>query len=85
MPGTQGWLLLAGVGTLGSLAHYALIKALDHAEASAVQPYGYTLLVFAALMGWLVFGDVPGPWTIAGACVVTGSGLWSWRMDKKGP
>lgn len=84
LPDATGWLLLTGVGILGSLAHYALIKALDHAEASAVQPYGYTLLVFAALMGWLVFGDIPGIWTILGACIVVLSGLYTWARDREG-
>ncbi len=82
-PDTTAWLLLGGVGLLGSLAHYALIKALDYAEASAVQPYGYTLLVFATLMGWLVFGDIPGAWTILGACIVVLSGLYTWALDQR--
>ncbi len=81
-PDPTGWLLLGAVGLLGSLAHYALIKALDYAEASAVQPYGYTLLVFAALMGWLVFGDIPGVWTLLGACIVVISGLYTWALDR---
>jgi drug/metabolite transporter (DMT)-like permease len=84
-PDARAWLLLAAVGMLGSLAHYALIRALDYAEASAVQPHGYTLLVWAALMGWLVFGDVPGFWTILGACIVVLSGLYAWTQDRKGP
>jgi len=85
LPDTRGWILLGCVGALGSLAHYALIRALDYADASAVQPHGYTLLVWAALMGWLVFGDVPGPWTILGACIVVLSGLYAWTQDRKGP
>lgn len=83
-PDATGWALLLAVGLLGSLAHYALIRALDHAEASAIQPFGYTLLVWAGLMGWLVFGDVPGPWTIGGACIVVLSGLYSWTRDQQG-
>jgi drug/metabolite transporter (DMT)-like permease len=82
-PDALGWALLAAVGLLGSLAHYALIRALDYAEASAVQPHGYTLLVWATLLGWLVFGDVPGGWTILGACIVVLSGLYAWSQDRK--
>ena len=78
-------MLMAGVGALGSLAHYALIRALDHAEASAVQPFGYTLLLWAALLGWLVFGDIPGPWTLLGACIVVISGLYTWTREREGP
>jgi drug/metabolite transporter (DMT)-like permease len=80
-PDARAWLLLLCIGTLGSLAHFALIKALDFSEASAVQPYGYTLLVWATVLGFLVFGNVPGPWTVAGACVVVAGGLWAWWQD----
>jgi drug/metabolite transporter (DMT)-like permease len=85
LPDAWSWVLFITVGILGSLAHYALIRALDYAEASAVQPHGYTLLVWAALMGWLVFGDVPTPWTIMGACIVVLSGLYAWTQDRKEP
>ena len=83
-PGAAAWALLAGVGLLGSLAHYALIRALDYADASAVQPHGFTLLVWAALLGWLVFGDVPSVWTVAGACIVVVSGLYAWTREREG-
>jgi drug/metabolite transporter (DMT)-like permease len=85
LPDAWSWVLFITVGILGSLAHYALIRALDYAEASAVQPHGYTLLVWAALMGWLVFGDVPTTWTIMGACIVVLSGLYAWMQDRKEP
>jgi drug/metabolite transporter (DMT)-like permease len=84
LPTLDAWAMLAAVGIMGSLAHYALIKALDGAEASAMQPYGYTLLIWAALMGWLVFGDTPGLWTIVGACIVVLSGLYAWSQDQRG-
>ncbi len=81
-PDTLAWVLMICIGILGSLAHFALIKALDFAEASAVQPYGYTLLVWAAVLGVLVFGNVPGPWTIVGAAVVVAGGLYAWWQDR---
>ena len=84
-PDAIGWILLAVSGVLGALAQYAVIRALDFAEASAVQPHSYTLLVWAALMGWLVFGDVPALWTILGACIVVLSGLYAWIQDRKEP
>jgi drug/metabolite transporter (DMT)-like permease len=85
LPDAVAWVLLLAVGVLGSLAHYALIRALDYAEASAVQSYGYTLLVWASFLGWLVFGDVPSLWTILGACVVVLSGFYAWAQERKGP
>ena len=57
-------MLLIATALLGALAHYALIKALDYAEAGAVQPYSYTLLVWVTLLGAVVFGDIPDRWTM---------------------
>ena len=85
LPDGPGLALLAAAGGLGSLANYALIRALDYTQASAVQPYCYTLLVWAALLGWLVFGDIPGIWTVLGAGVVVLSGVYAWTREGKGP
>jgi len=81
-PDALAWVLIFSLALLGSLSHYALIRALDFAPAGAVQPYAYTLLVWAALLGWLVFGDVPDAFTIAGAAVVVGSGIYTWNLDR---
>ena len=81
-PDLSGWLLISGIALLGSVSHYALIRALDFAEAGAVQPYSYTLLVWAAVLGVLVFGDIPDHWTIAGAIVVVLAGLATWHQDR---
>lgn len=81
-PDLVGWLLILGVAVLGSLSHYALIRALDYAQAGTVQPYSYSLLVWAAVLGALVFGDIPDRWTIAGGTIVVLSGLYSWHQDR---
>jgi drug/metabolite transporter (DMT)-like permease len=80
-PDLHGWLLLLAIAALGTLSHLALIKALGYAEAGALQPYGYTLLVWAAVIGFVMFGDVPDAWTIAGASVVIMSGLYAWQRE----
>ncbi|MBN9085909.1 MAG: DMT family transporter [Reyranella sp.] len=82
-PTAMAWVMMIAVAFIGAIAHYALIKALDHAEAGAVQPYSYTLLVWAAVMGWLVFGDIPDHWTIIGATVVVASGLYTWHHNRR--
>ncbi len=83
-PSPGAWVLLACVGALGSLSHFALIKALDHAEAGSVQPYAYTLLLWATMLGLLVFGDVPDRWTMTGAGIVVLSGLYTWHRGQRG-
>ena len=82
-PTPAAWALMVVIALMGAASHYALIKALDYAEAGAVQPYSYTLLVWATLLGALVFGDVPDGWTIAGAAIVVASGLYSWHRDRQ--
>jgi drug/metabolite transporter (DMT)-like permease len=51
-------------------------RSLKLAPASAVVPYQYSMIVWAATFGFIVFGDVPTPRTIAGAAVIIGSGLY---------
>ena len=82
-PTAQAWALMVAIALVGAIAHYALIKALDYAEAGAVQPYSYTLLVWATVLGAVVFGDMPDGWTILGAAIVVVSGLFTWHHDRR--
>ena len=82
-PSTSAWILMVGTSAIGAVAQYALIKALDYAEAGAVQPYSYSLLVWATLLGVVMFGDVPDGWTILGAAIVVASGLYTWHHDRR--
>jgi len=82
-PTATVWALMIVISLMGAVAHYALIKALDYAEAGAVQPYAYTLLVWVTILGFVLFGDVPDGWTILGAAIVVASGLYSWHHDRR--
>ena len=63
------------VGVLGTAGHFLLILAFQRAPASALTPFTYAHLVFATLVGWLVFGDFPDALTLVGMAVIGGSGL----------
>lgn len=67
----MGLLCLGGAG-----AHWLLILAHKHAPASVLSPFFYTQLLFAAIVGALVFGQWPDRWTIVGGSIVIGSGLY---------
>jgi drug/metabolite transporter (DMT)-like permease len=81
-PDAQGWALLVLLAALGSGAHLALIKALSLAEASALQPFGYTLFLWAIVIGYLAFGDLPDRWTLAGGGIILASGLYAWHRER---
>jgi drug/metabolite transporter (DMT)-like permease len=77
-PATMPWqhaLLIICGGLFGTLGHFMLILAFRLAPASALTPFTYTQLVWAMLLGWLVYGDFPNGYRIAGMIVIAGSGL----------
>ncbi len=46
------------------------------APAAVVAPFDYTALLWAGVLGWLVWGDVPDAMTLTGAAIIVASGLW---------
>jgi drug/metabolite transporter (DMT)-like permease len=70
-------LILSGTGIIG---HLFLIKALEYAPATLLQPFNYTSLVWASLIGFTIFGEIPDSWTVAGAAIIVGAGGYVvWR------
>jgi drug/metabolite transporter (DMT)-like permease len=67
--------LLALMGALGTTGHFIFIRAFRSAPASALTPFTYTQLIWAVLLGWLVFGQFPDGWALAGIAAIAGSGL----------
>ena len=74
-PSPRDFALLSLLGVVAMLAHVCVNRSLKLAPASVVSPYQYTLLVWAVLFGYLVFGDVIHPATLAGAVVICAAGL----------
>lgn len=81
-PTLSGWVGLIGLGVLATFAHMAMNRALKLAPASLVAPFQYTMIVWAALFGWLVFGDVPSVQMLMGTVLVIGSGLYVWHRER---
>jgi drug/metabolite transporter (DMT)-like permease len=76
-------MLMVVVGAFGALGHYLLIIAHRLAPPSLLAPFIYTQLVWTGLLGFMVFADVPNEWTLAGAAVVTASGLYILYREQK--
>jgi len=82
-PTSMQWLGFAATGVLGTLAHYSLTRAFALSDISATQSLRFLDLVWASILGWLVFGDVPSEWTWAGALVILGSTVWIARRESR--
>jgi drug/metabolite transporter (DMT)-like permease len=77
-----GWLLLNGVGN--GLAQYWWTRAIHLAPTSVVAPFQYFSLIWAMVLGFAIWGDVPTANLLAGGAVVAGSGLFLlWREQRK--
>ncbi len=68
--------LTIATGLFGGSGHYMLIVAHRLAPASVLAPFIYSQIVWVIALGYLVFGDVPNTWTLAGVGIVTASGLY---------
>jgi drug/metabolite transporter (DMT)-like permease len=67
--------LLASLGLIGGLGHYCLVRAFELAPAPFVSPFNYGQILGAALLGYVVFGQLPDRWTWLGATIIALSGL----------
>ena len=77
------WALAFLIGVLGGLGHYLLALAHRYASSAVLAPFVYQQVIYMALFGYVVFGDVPAPAVWAGAAVVIGSGLYLFRREGK--
>jgi len=78
-----GWMGLLCI--TGALGHVTLLQCYEVAEASAVQPFAYLQLVFAAALGMTVFGETLRPNVAIGACIIVAAGLFTlWRARVRG-
>ena len=76
----RDWIWMAALCLCGMVSHYLLIRAYELAEASALQPFAYTQLVWVSFIGVLVFGEALRPNVVAGAVIVVAAGLFTlWR------
>ena len=78
-----GWTLACLMGALGGLGHYLLAAAHRYAPATVIAPFLYQQVLYMALFGYLVFGDVPAPAVWIGAAIVIASGLYLFARERR--
>ena len=81
-PDAEGWIFMVLLGITGIGGQYTLIKALEAAEASALAPFYYSLLIWATILGFVVWDELPDLWTVLGAAVMIASGIYILRREQ---
>ena len=71
------------IGIMGAIAHLCMISAFERAEASFLAPYNYTKLLWVAVLGYIVFGDIPGLEMWLGAFIIVSAGFYVFSREKK--
>lgn len=75
MPSPLEALLIASLGISGGVGHFLLTRAFRHTPASTLSPLMYAQLIWATLLGWQLFGQLPDRLSILGMLAIAGSGL----------
>ena len=82
-PDAFHWIILLSLGFYGGIGHWLIIKAYKLAPVSALAPYPYVQLVWAVVLGYFIFGDVPDRYTIIGATIIVASGLYILHRERQ--
>ncbi|MDH4376339.1 MAG: DMT family transporter [Ramlibacter sp.] len=82
-PSAGQWALVLLCGVMGSSGNYCMTRAFKTADISATQPVKFLELLWASLLGWALFGELPTAWTLAGGVVIAASTVWLARREAR--
>ena len=83
VPNASLWGLVAASVAMGAISYYAIVAAMRVGDVGFVTPFRYTRLIFAMIVGVLVFSEEPDTLMILGSTIIVGSGLFTvWRERK---
>ena len=77
------WGLLALAACFQGCAHFLMVEAFRHGEATSISPFRYASVLWAVTLGYTIWGDVPDAWIIVGGSMVIGSGLYLLRKSRQ--
>ncbi len=82
IPTTLQTLQLTGMLVFGTLGYWAITAATRTGDVSVVSPFRYIRLVFAVLIGTLIFAETPDTYTLIGSAIIVGSGLYAFMRQR---
>lgn len=84
-PSLTQTLLFLSMGFTGGLGHYLYTAAYRHASASTLAPMNYLQLLWAGLLGWVIFGHLPDQISLLGMLLIAGSGVTVALSNRRPP
>ena len=82
-PTIQDFALMAGAGLFAGFGHHFMIEAFRNAKAVMLAPFRYLAIVWAAALGYAIWGDLPDGWAFFGIGLVIMSGLYIFQREIK--
>ena len=82
-PSFEIWLYLWGIAIVGSLAHFLWTKSYSMADITSLQPIEFIKLPIIALLGWIIFSEIPGTWTWVGGLIIFISTIYISHREAK--
>ena len=79
----QQWATLLLAGACAAGGQFSITAAYTHAPSREISVYDYAQVIFAAVVGYLVFGDVPDVLSFVGYAVICGMALWMFFYNRK--
>jgi drug/metabolite transporter (DMT)-like permease len=85
LPSLRDGALLVAMGIMGGIGQITLTQSFRYADASIIAPFDYVSMVWAVLVGWFLFGELPATVVLMGASVVVAAGMFViWRERQLG-
>ncbi|PRX37536.1 S-adenosylmethionine uptake transporter [Meinhardsimonia xiamenensis] len=75
--------LLIGMAVIAGVAELMVIKALEIGQAVVVAPVHYSIMIWATVYGWLLFGQLPDFWTWIGAAIIVATGIYTLNRERR--
>tara|TARA_B100001123_G_scaffold364390_1_gene422732 strand:+ start:233 stop:1105 length:873 start_codon:yes stop_codon:yes gene_type:complete len=82
-PSFETWLYLWGIAIVGTLAHFLWTKSYSMADITSLEPIAFIKLPIMALIGWMIFSEIPGTWTWVGGLTIFMSTIYISHREVK--
>lgn len=82
-PTLEQWILFSVIGFMSVILQRTYNRGIQAADVSVAMPFNFTRLVWAALLGWIVFAEFPDIWTWVGGTVIFAASVWLTRQGQQ--